>query len=189
MKLPVDAHLDRVLAFARVAPSLAAYTSLARAADMSVQDAPGAVHLVGDGVAVTLVDGSLARVLCASLGEDDSGADAAVKLGVLVTDDCEALAAAYAHLANELEARLGAPATAGQWRSTCLLHDEEHDYRYAAWRFAESILVLLLDEEGDAHIGELATLDLRIAPRAAEPGLPDSVRMPIAWPAAAEAGD
>lgn len=183
--LPVEPHLDRLLAFARVAPSPAAYEPIARADGLEVvrdADLPECTLLFGDAFALMLVDGQLARVHCVSLVEDHDGSDAATRVGIVTTDDCDVLAGAFAHLLRELERRLGAPTKAGQWRSTCRLHEEEHEYRYAAWSFDESTLALLLDEEGDGHIGELAALDLRLAPRSAEAGLPDSVRGPFAWP-------
>ena len=48
--------------------------------------------------------------------------------------------------------------------------------------FDESVLVLLLDNDGDAHIGEFGTVDLRIGSIDAQAGLPASVQETFGWP-------
>lgn len=60
--------------------------------------------------------------------------------------------------------------------------DLQFDFRYAAWVFEESLLVLLLNDEGDAHVGEIATVDLRIAPAKTATDLARSVSEPFTWP-------
>ncbi len=140
------------------------------------------VLFVGDAFHLQMLGDGRARTLCASLAEDDDGVAVAERLGITLTDDCVLLSDTFDALHDSLSARLGVPVREDSWRSTCLLHDEEHTYRAAAWRSGERALVLLLDEEGDAHVGELAALDLRLVSGALLGGFPESVRGPIAWP-------
>lgn len=182
--LPVLERLDLVLDFARVAPRLDACAAIARERGLRVSEVePGLGTIRGDRFVLMFDGDRLARVHVAGLFEDpEEDAATSASLGVAVTSDCDALEAAFERTKAAIGARLGAPSEEGQWEATCLLHDEPHTYRFAAWVLDATVLVLLLDEEGDAHVGELAALDLRIAPRSVAGSLPDPVRRPFAGP-------
>jgi hypothetical protein len=66
--------------------------------------------------------------------------------------------------------------------ASCIHDAVDHEFRYAAWTFDHTVLVLLHDGYGDFHVGETGTVDLVIAPRAAESALPESIRGLIVGP-------
>lgn len=173
-----ETNLDLLLAFACVVPDQAAYEDVADVHDVDVSE--GLFSRRGFGL---MLRGSLARLHCMALIEGEPESDeAAAALGVAQTDNCDELRVVHARLRAELERRLGPPLREDSWRSECLLHESEHAYALTAWSLGETLLALLLDEEGDAHIGELGALDLRIAPIDHARTLPDSVRGPFGWP-------
>lgn len=187
-RIPAEDHLDHLLAFARLPPEIAPYEAVARARGLRVVEGDVApeYRLIGThGFGLMLVDRHLARLHCVGLFDPEDPSDEPdASLGVAVATTFDELAQVFMRLRSTLVAQLGPPSKEGTWRARCLADEEDRDFRFASWRFDESILVLLLDNQGDAHIGEWAALDFRIAARSAEDGLPASVRDVFGWPIA-----
>ena len=137
-----------------------------------------------------LVDGKLARLHAAALFESDDEEGDEEALGIEVVTSLQALDDIYRRLLARLTDALGVPSRAGSWSANVYLgfddagqnRRESHEFRYVAWELGRALLVLLMNDEGDAHIGEQATVDLRIAPREAGGDLPGSVQELFAWP-------
>lgn len=191
MTAPSDAALDLLLVFADQTPDIVAYEALARAEGLRIatdEFAPEYRLLVADGFRLMLVDGRLARLHVASYDpdfEDDAESDAGADFGIQVVGSVKGLDAPFASLLERLTERVGAPSKTGS--ATCAVPFEPggattHTFRYAAWERAGAALVLLMNDEGDAHINEMGTVDLRIAPMSCLDDLPASVAEPFSWP-------
>ena len=130
-----------------------------------------------------LVDGHLARLhVCGLFDPADRQPPPPPELGVAVVDSHLHLTIAFDLVLSRLSGRLGPPRLQASWQEPSILDGGNCELRYAAWENEQSVLVLLLDTDADAHIGELGAVDLRIAPRRYVDQLPASVREPFTWP-------
>jgi hypothetical protein len=185
----IDQNIELLLEFACLSPAIAPYEELALQRGLRVVEdeiAPEYRLIKGEQFGLMLVDRSLARLHVAGLfieEEDSSGADA---LGITVVSSGDQLAMVYEHVLELLSQRLGSPAVTKPWPGKLPLGSNDtlldHEFSCCAWRFEEPLLILLMNDEGDTHIGEEATVDLRIAPRRCEDALPDSVKDLFGWP-------
>ena len=197
-RIPAEDNLDLFLSFCRTSPEIAAYEDLARENGLRVATddvAPEYGLIKGERFGLMLVDQTLARLHVAGFfGEEDqiedSEGEESEALGVIVVSSGAELTQLYERLLGQLEQRLGPPTSTESWSGELDLgcNDngeerlEDHEFAFAAWSFEDSVLVLLMNDEGDGQIGEMATVDLRIAPRQCRETLPDSVKEPFAWP-------
>ncbi len=191
-RIPAEDNIELLLSFADSPPGIDEYESIARKNRLRVVTddiGPDYRLFKGDQFGLMLVDGQLARLHAAGLfgDEGDVGDEA---LGVVVVTSVERLSEIYQRLLQQLSWILGPPAKTGVWAAEIFLgfdddereRMEQREFGYAAWDMGRSLLVLLMNDEGDAHIGEMATVDLRIAPRDALERLPDSVNELLGWP-------
>lgn len=169
--------LDSVLGYARLPLSLEAYGAHASAHDHRV------VHEVQHRFALVFCDGfavmleekaPLARIPVVGLFDDDDDDEGSESYPwVEATTECGRLDDVFDALRGGLMSRVGKPAveTRGSGEGS-----------FCAWSLAASALVLLWNDEGDAHIGERSTVDLRIAPHERLAELPHSVATVFGWP-------
>ncbi len=184
MPLAIESQLDLVLAFARAPLTIDAYVRTGRSLGLSISPgpAPGDRLLRRRGFSLQLFASiSLARVPIASLMEEPDDATTRA-LGIRVEPRTERLGDHFAHLRAVLCETIGDPAVDGHFEGECFLTKDAHRYRYTSWRGEHALLTLLHDDWGDGHVGEYGTLDLRYSSKAAEAGLPNSVRRELAWP-------
>ena len=186
MEPTLAGHLDDVIAFARCPLTRDAYVAHAHAMKLRCVNEPlepGYVLIRGRGYSV-MMDANIpmARVHAVGLfdetdGLDSNGAD------VDVVTNVTALDAAFEALKMRLTERLGSPTDTGAWEQP-MMHDRRvHRFGYSVWPLDASLLVLLENDEGDAHIGEWATVELRIIPRDRAGELPESAKSPVfGWP-------
>jgi hypothetical protein len=176
----LEENLDLLLSFAQLSPSVPLYEAHARLKGLDVESievAPECRVLRAEGFGLMLVDGHLARLHGVGLFDEPDLDGTGIPLGVAVATSLDELVAFYARLREQLCARLGAPALEGSWDGEIGFDPiVTVELAYSAWRFESSILVLLFDDEGDGQIGEWATVDVRIAPRSYEEGLPATIR-------------
>lgn len=180
-RIPAEDHIDLVLAFARVPPTIDAYEVIAREHGLEVVRGEWASEdfrcICGPAFGLMMLDGTLARLHCVSLlQEDEIDPTIAEVVGVPSTQSCDVVRDVFARLRTALANRLGPPSQEKTWTATCILDEQDHDFSLAAWSFEHTVLVLLRDGFGDFHVGEVGAVDLRIVPRSAAAGLPDSVR-------------
>lgn len=183
--LPASEHLEWLLAFARQPPRTATYEVTATSLGLRIvrnDYDPEYRMFRARGFGLMLIDGFLARLHGAGLFDPSEKSEQDSDLGVAVVTSHADLLAAFRELHTALCGHLGAPTKEGTWRQVSLLDEAEHEFGYACWAFDESVLVLLLDNDGDAHIGEFGTVDLRIAPIDALAELPASVQETFGWP-------
>jgi len=184
-RIPLEDNLDLLISFASMSPAIGRYEEHARSKGLRIvmdDIAPEYRLFKAHGFGLMLVDGHLARLHGVGLF-DEPEEDTDPSLGVAVASSMEQLRELYLRLRHQLAERLGAPNKDGSWRARSVLQEgTEVECAYASWRFEESILVLLFNDEGDAHIGEFATVDIRIAPLSYETGLPERVAEPFGWP-------
>ena len=169
----VEDALDSVLLCARLPLTLQAYAAHAtQHGHRVVQQLTETFALMFcDGFAV-MVDGEapLARIPVVGLFEDDDD-ESEPYPWVEATTDPARLVSVFGSLRAALILRLGAPTCEVPGPVSC-----------CAWTLPGTVLALLWNDEGDAHIGERSTVDLRIAPRASLVDLPASVATVFAWP-------
>jgi hypothetical protein len=196
-RIPAEDHLDLLLSFARVSPAIAPYEEIAKSKGLRIIEesfAPEYRLFKCSGFGLMLIDevgkksaySGIARLHCIGLFEEVNSEDEVnEELGVASVSSMEDLRQAYDRLYQKLRAKLGMPTQEDIWIAELMMgmQDEtEEEFAYAAWQLSNSLLVLLLNDEGDMHIGEDATVDIRIAPLARQEGLPNSVSDPWGWP-------
>lgn len=127
---------------------------------------------------------STVRVHSVSLLDHKADPKSANKLGIALVQTVDALQAGYEHLFEQLESRLGRPDCERAWWRTDLMDAERYEYEYACadWRLDNCMLTLLLNHEGDGHIGEMGTVDVRIRPRGTRPGRQRKGHDVLSWP-------
>lgn len=197
-RIPAEDNLDLLLSFAEVLPAIAPYEEIAKSKGLRIVEeshAPEYRLFKCKGFGLMLIDenddkkhcySGIARLHCVGLFwevniEDEVNED----LGVASVSSMKDLRQAYDRLYQQLAKRLGMPTQEETWISELMmgLEDEtEEEFAYAAWQLSNSLLVLLLNDEGDMHIGEDATVDIRIAPLDRQEGLPNSISDPWGWP-------
>ena len=186
--VPLESHLDLLLEFAPLNPAISTYEAKALELGLSVERdsfAPEYRLLKGDGFRLMLIDGHLARVHGAGLFDEPESGSLASSLGVAVVSRFDELSALFGRLGDSLASRLGTPSQQSSWRGPSaeeLEAEAEVDYGFASWSLSSSTLVLLLNDEGDAHIGEWATVDIRILPPTSERRLLEAAKEVLGWP-------
>ena len=185
-------EIDTLLKYVRTPPNLGEYERIAREDGAAVicSDVTSPCRLIlKDEFRLIVVHDQIARLHCAALFEptnDESG----TSLGVSIVDSLVDLDQAYDSLVSMLVGRLGDPKGTGEWTTSVYLGCDDdyndvrqsHPFRFAFWRFPNSILLLLMNDDGDGHIGEIATVDLRILPSHASKDLPAAGKELLGWP-------
>jgi hypothetical protein len=191
-RIPAEDHLDLLLSFAQVSPAIAPYEEIARSKALRIIEeihTPQCRLFKCKGFGLMLINedgddiryGSIARLHCVGLFEkEDIDDEIKEDLGITTVSSMEDLRQAYHRLYQMLNNKLGTPTQEGKWISEWLIGLEE--FAYAGWQLSNTLLVLLLNDEGDMQIGEDATVDIRIAPLARREGLPNNVNDPWGWP-------
>jgi hypothetical protein len=195
-RIPAEDHLDLLLSFAHVSPAIAPYEEIARSKGLRIIKeshhngrlfkCKGFGLMLGDENDDDERYSGLARLHCVSLFEEnDIDNKVNEDLGISTVASIKDLRQAYHRLYQKLSDKLGTPTQEDSWISECKMGLKEcpkEEFAYAIWQLSNALLILLMNDEGDLHIGEFATVDIRIAPLDRREGLPNSVSDPWTWP-------
>ena len=182
----IEEHLSTVRSFLPLPLSAASYQAHARSLGLDVQaQAEGRLlRMATRGLVLTMLTSELlVRIHSAGLfSSSTKGQGVDETLGVATLNTMGEMQAHYCQVRRALSGNLGEADGEGSETGECLLDAEDHEFPFCYWEFPHCLLVLLLNDEGDAHVGELATLDLRICDPRAKDELPASVAELFAWP-------
>lgn len=177
--LPIESSLDELASLVSGAAAEPEYLKRARLRGLAILSGGVLAGAVVRYLVATFSEGTMLRVHVASLWDpplDD------FPFGILVTERRSELVETYDRLRDVLARRWGEPELTSEWESTSIADECGYTYRLARWDLGDTSLVLLHNDEGDAHIGEWETVDVRVVPKQSDGSLWPRTREPLGWP-------